>query len=448
MARNPNTVKNHHGTAAPREGEVRPSASLLSFVVSLCRLGSIFALSVCFAGFAFGQGAEPVFSATGFEAEAYGADKGYPTGAPRREQRFLVGNLSNGDRDPNRVVARGEKAWEFKRARQEFEIAYAFKSEPHTLAGYLSRHPTTGLLIARDDTILYERYQYARTDKHRFASQSMAKTVTSMLLGIAVSEGHIRSLDEPAEAYVPGLKGREYGRTPIRALLHMASGVAFVENYDGKDDVMRMAVGLRQLKPGEQAAAVVGQFNDRVAPPGTVFKYASVESEILGLVLMSAIKRPVAEYLSEKIWRPIGAEADAAWLVDGSGVEMASCCLNAVLRDYARLGRLLAHDGAWDGKQIVPRQWVLDATTVRPENQFLAPKPGIRYYGYGYQVWIFPGVRRMFAFLGTHGQSIFVDPLTKLVMVHTAARVKPSADPAQAETRALWHGLVALLGKE
>lgn len=307
------------------------------------------------------------------------------------------------------------------------------------------------MLILKDDTILLERYQYARTDQHRFTSHSMAKTVTAMLVGIAISDGKIRSVDDRADAYVPELKGTEYGGTSLRALLNMSSGVEFREVYDGKDDIAKMSRDLHTPGPGKNSAIVVAQFNNRIEPAGAKFKYSSIETEILGIVLARAVGMPVADYLSEKIWRRIGAEAKAAWIVDVHGQEMTYCCLNAVLRDYARLGRLLAHDGAWpDGngkvEQIIPRQWVVDATSVRTNDDHLRPGTATRFFGYGYQVWLFPGDTRQFAFLGIRGQVIFVDPASKLVMVQTAVRKLPSNDPTAAQTIALWQGVVKQLG--
>ena len=116
------------------------------------------------------------------------------------------------------------------------------------------------------------------------------------------------------------------------------------------------------------------QFNRRIAPPGTRFYYASIEPDVLGVVLRNAVNKSASDYLQEKVWQPIGAEADAAWLLDAEGFEVAHFGFNAVLRDYARLGRLFAHDGAWDGKQIIPAQWMIDATTVRPSDGYLAPE--------------------------------------------------------------------------
>jgi len=167
-------------------------------------------------------------------------------------------------------------------------------------------------------------------------------------------------------------------------------------------------------------------------------------------VLRRVTGRPVAEYLQEKIWQPIGAEADATWLVDSTGQESTYCCLNAVLRDYARLGLLLAHDGNWRGRQLIPAAWIKDATTVREDQSHLRPGRATPFFGYGYQTWIFPSwilpdERRMFALLGVRGQAIYVDPQSRLVLVHTAVR-KLSVDPGSRETSALWQSVVRTLG--
>ncbi|MEH2613952.1 serine hydrolase domain-containing protein [Bradyrhizobium sp. AZCC 1693] len=390
----------------------------------------------------------PVFSDTGPDAAAYGAAAGFPVGtrATASQLENLVGTYSHfGEMFPSRQVRRATTPWLFKRA-PEPVISYTFGPERRSIADYLSHNPTTGLLIAKDDTILYEHYQYARTDRDRLLSQSMAKTITAMLIGIAVSEGKIKSIDDPVSAYVPGLANAEYGKTSVRDLLHMSSGVAFSEIYDGQDDVARLGRDLFG-EPGRDPVASVAQFNTRAVPPGTRWHYASVETEILGLVLRSATGEPVADYLHDRIWDAIGAEADAAWAIDGTGQEIAFCCFNATLRDYARLGRLLAHDGAWEGRQLIPRQWVLDATTVKPADGYLAPGIANPYFGYGYQVWIFPGEQRRFALFGIRGQTILVDPASKLVMVHTAVRRKPSDPASYAEPLALWFGVLGQLGR-
>jgi CubicO group peptidase (beta-lactamase class C family) len=266
-----------------------------------------------------------------------------------------------------------------------------------------------------------------------------------MLIGIAIAEGRIRSVDDPAAAYVPGLAGTEYGGTSLRHLLQMSSGVRFVEEYRLGDDVSKLSRDTF-AQVGEGGVPAVTPFNERAAPAGTRFSYASVETEVLGLVLAAAVGRSVAEYLEEKIWQPIGAEADASWIIDRSGQEVTFCCFNAVLRDYARLGLLLAHDGNWRGRQIVPSAWVRDATTVRADQPHLQPRTATPFFGYGYQTWIFPGERRMFAFLGVRGQAIYVDPSTRLVLVTTAVR-KQAVDPGVAETSALWRATLLSLNR-
>ncbi len=390
----------------------------------------------------------PVFSDTGPDAAAYGAAAGFPVGTRMTASQpgNLVGTYSHFDElIPSRVVRRATTPWLFKRA-PEPAISYNFGPDRLSIETYLGRNPTTGLLIARDDTILYEHYQYARTDRDRFLSQSMAKTITAMLIGIAISENKIKSIDDLVAAYVPGLAETEYGKTSIRDLLHMSSGVAFSELYDGHDDVTKLGRDLFG-EPGKNPIAAVAQFNTRTVPPGTQWHYASAETEVLGLVLRAAIGEPVADYLHDRIWGAIGTEANASWAMDSTGQEATFCCFNATLRDYARLDRLLAHDGAWEGRQLIPQQWLLDATTVPLASGYLAPGAATPHFGYGYQVWILPGAQRRFALLGLRGQMILVDPASKLVMVHTAVRKNTSDRASNAETIALWRGVVEQLGK-
>ena len=383
----------------------------------------------------------PRFAQGGPDAGDYGASRGYPIGDRSTffGIPFLVGSQSHLDQIfEGRLIRRAATPSRLVRVNSEPALRYEFGGETRTLDGYLARNPATGLLIARGDTILAERYQYGRNDRHRFTSWSMAKTVISMLVGIAIAEGHIHSVDDPAAAYVPALRGTEYGRTSLRHLLQMSSGVHFVEDYSGQDDVTRLAADtFRQVGAGGVDA--VTPYNVRAAPSGTKFYYASVESQVLGLVLRSAVGRSLADYLQEKIWEPMGAESDATWLIDRAGQEAAYCCLNAVLRDYARLGLLFAYDGNWRGRQIIPAAWIEEATIVRPGQ----PQPATG--GYGYQVWILAGERRMFALRGVRGQAIFVDPASRLVMVHTAVQ-KQARDPGVRETNALWRSIVRELG--
>ena len=405
----------------------------------------VVALTGCASSPRSGDGGSPGprFIADGPDAEEYGSREGYPVRAIYRT-KFLVGGLSHFDQVyEGRLVRRAAQPSRLARAPVEPPLRYEHQDVTRTLEDYLARNPTTGLLIARGDTILVERYQYARHDRHRFTSFSMAKTVTAMLVGIAIAEGRIRSVDDPAATYVPALTDTEYGGTPLRHLLQMSSGVRFSESYSGQDDVARLFAET-VTQAGEGGAAVVKPYNERLRRSGTRFAYASVETQVLGVVLRGAVGRPVADYLQEKIWEPMGAEADATWIIDGAGQEATYCCFNAVLRDYARLGLLLAHDGRVGDRPIIPEAWLRAATTVAPDDWHLKPYAATRYFGYGYQTWIFPGARRMFALLGVHGQAIYVDPSSRLVMVETAASKDPV--PSRAESIALWQAIVKQLG--
>jgi CubicO group peptidase (beta-lactamase class C family) len=377
-----------------------------------------------------GRGATgPHFDPGGPDATRYGQGGSYPVpdtitaryqGNPW-EPRYRVGAFSHLDQlYPTRAVARGTVPWAFKYANAPWR--YQWRGQPSSLDDYLGRNPVSGLLIARDDVILVERYQYARTDRDRLMSQSMVKSITGVLVGLAIADGAIRSVDDTVETYVPGFKGSEYGKTPLRYLLHMASGVDFGEERDGGRDLNRLwndlVLGRGVVNKGSVASII--QFNHRVVPPGTRFHYASIEPDALAQVLRHVLNRPLSQYLSEKVWAPISAEADATWLLDAEGDELPHFGFSAVLRDWARLARLLPHDGAWEGKQVIPASCMRDTATLRPTDAYLAPGRATPHFGYGYLLWLLGGKRRQFALLGANGQLICIDPSSKLVMVHTA----------------------------
>lgn len=391
--------------------------------------------------------AEPHFNPAGPDMARYADAGGQFPPASRRtwwQTSHSVDGFSRLDQIlPANTVRKAETPSIWRRAAAPLAFTYATQltgSRRFTIDEYLARNPATGLLIAQGDTIHVERYQYGRTDAHRLTSFSMAKTVTALLVGLAVADGAIASIDDPAERYVPDLKDSEYGRTAIRHLLTMSSGVRFEEDYSGRDDVSRMVAAMMfPQAPGGPAA--VRQFNQRIAPPGQRWSYASAETQVLGLVLRAAIKRPIADYLSERIWQPIGAESGASWVVDGSGQEATFAYFNAVLRDYARLGMLMANGGKAGERQVIPAEWLREMTRAH----FTSTQTG-RWFGYGFQTWIFPDNDGSFALLGVRGQAIYVDPARRLVMVHTA--VRPQArDPGGAETTALWRGVKAVFPK-
>jgi CubicO group peptidase (beta-lactamase class C family) len=397
--------------------------------------------------------ADPIYSPSGPNAEVYGARDGFPIPSPFLarlqgnpfESKYRVGAFSHLDElFPTRRIGRANTPWTFKRA--VAELPYVYRGNRSSVVDYLSRNPVTGLLIAKDDRIFFEHYQYGRTDRDRLISQSVVKSIMGILIGIAVSEGAIKSVDDTAETYVPGFRDTEYGKTPIRDLLHMSSGVDFGEERDGGRDLNRLwrdMVGGPAFGGGSPKGTIASiiQFNQRIAPPGTRYYYSSIEPDVLGMVLHSVVNQSASDYLHQKVWEPIGAEADATWLLDAQGFELAHFGFNAVLRDYARLGRLLAHDGAWEGKQIIPVQWMIDATTVKSTDSYLAPNKAMPNFGYGYLLWLLPGPRRQFALVGAYGQRVCVDPTSKLVMVQTALEDTP-------EVWRLWSAVVKQFGQE
>ena len=226
----------------------------------------------------------------------------------------------------------------------------------------------------------------------------------------------------------------------------MASGVPFTEVYDGKDDNFRYSL----LRSQKGLIEALRAFGGRTAvAPGTRFHYASIETQVLGALVQAATGETLSRYMTTRLWQPLGAEADAAWnIVDVDKFESASGGFNAVLRDYGRLGMLLANDGMRDGRQIIPRDFLLEATDWRRHPEAFQPRKATPYFGYGYQFWIYPGDKRRFALLGVYGQSMFVDPGTKLVMVVTAANKTAIAGGTTLarERDALWRGLVTMYG--
>jgi CubicO group peptidase (beta-lactamase class C family) len=391
-------------------------------------------------------------SAAGFVSAAPDEDKlgkqeGYPlcplVSLAPPDEKCLVGMLSHFDTlVPARKVDKGSTVFELKRPASEQKISYKYQDKSGDTDSYQEHSRNTGLLVLKGDQIVVERYQYDRKPTDKMQSYSMAKTVVAMLVGIAIAEKKIRSIEDTADQYVPELKGHPYGGTKLKDLLTMSSGVKFSENYDGKDDVSVLARNtIYGLGPG--GVDSVKPFTERANPPGTKFYYASAETQVLGLVLRAATGYPLAEYLSYKIWRPMGAESDASWLVDAGGFELGYMGINATVRDWGRLGLLLANYGNLNGKQIIPAEWVKAATMVHSPH--LAVGTATKFNGYGYQTWLVDNEGK-FALLGVRGQAVFVDPKTKVVVVITAVHSSPR-DPARGEQFGYFYGAVRSLSQ-
>lgn len=389
------------------------------------------------------------------DEEALGRSAGYPAArnfAQAYQEPYLVGSFSAMDSFlPSCALAPAAEPLPLKKSAGEPAFRYRFDGRTLTLDDYLQRQRVTGLLVLKDGEIVAERYNYQRTADMRLLSNSMAKTITALAVMKAVEDGKIRSLDDPAEAYVTALKGTLYGQTRLVNLLRMASGARYVEDYSAHDDRRAFNDTARRLGVAEAARRVT----ERAEPEGQRFNYAGAQTEVLGLVVRAATGRTLCDYVDEAIWKPIGAEAQATWLLNPvDRVELAQGGFNATLRDYARLGLMMANDGQGPHGTVLSRDLLLQMTDAERQPEAFRPGRmdyhGSTYAGYGFQTWILPGTHRRFALQGIHGQAIFVDPALKLVVVHTAVGKDASGDASGthlgAERDALLRGIVARYG--
>ncbi|CAN7373036.1 serine hydrolase domain-containing protein [Polaromonas sp. LjRoot131] len=396
------------------------------------------------------------------DEELLGKAQAYPLGNASTwySNPYRVGSWSAMDKVPGvkvRVVARPAEASPLPRAASPASISYRYKGMGYALTDFLEHQRTTGLLVLKNGEIVAEHYRYGRKDDARFLSFSMAKSVTSLLLGKALSLGLIASLDDPAEQYAKELAGTPYGATTIRQLLRMSSGLTFTELYDGKDDLSRLSRAAAGAAGAGKPIDVLKSITDRHSPPGEKFVYASSETDVLGRVLAGAAGKNMSELTTEWLWKPMGAEHDAFWRVGIDGQEQANGGFNAILRDWARLGQLLANDGRAIDKatgkpgatQVLPLDYLLDATDPARQPEAFKPRKATPYFGYGYQFWLMPFRERTFAMQGIHGQTLYVQPSTGIVMVMTSVWEKASGkqDVQPYEERdALWRGVLLTLG--
>jgi len=326
---------------------------------------------------------------------------------------------------------------------------------------FMEASQTTGLLIIHKGKVVAERYQYDRKPGMPMRSFSMAKTFTAMLVGIAHGKGLIRSLDDKASDYWPEIADSAYGQTSIRNLLRMSSGVPFKELYTWTPDDDNWVWGQVLYAPNNtnMPSRVVEHLNGkkvRDVEQGQRFHYASIETEILGRVLRRATGKSIAALTEEWLWQPMGAQDRAHWNVASTDlVEATAGGFNASLRDYGRFGMLLANDGARltdsGAIEIIPREFVLDATDAARQPAGFKPRVATPYFGYGYQVWLQPNKTRTFALQGIHGQSMLIQPSSQIVIVQTSVNSKPSGQqdmrPYQIRN-AFWAGVLKSLGGE
>jgi CubicO group peptidase (beta-lactamase class C family) len=271
---------------------------------------------------------------------------------------------------------------------------------------YMVRQRTAGLIIIQDDKIRLERYGLGYDGAGRWTSFSVAKSFTSTLVGAALRDGYIKSLDDKVTAYIPDLKGSAYDDVTVRQLLTMTSGVRWTEDYaDPKSDVAQF--GIHKPDPGVDATVSYMRKLPREAPAGTKWVYKTGETNLIGVLVSSATRKTLSAYLSEKIWKPYGMAQDAVWITGSTGHEISGCCISASLQDYARFGQFILDGAVAGGKRVVPDDWIAQATTKQAD----IANPG---RGYGYQWWT--NDDGSFAAQGIFGQGLFIDPKRRFII--------------------------------
>ncbi len=275
---------------------------------------------------------------------------------------------------------------------------------------YMAGQRSAALLVVHDGRLRLERYGLGFDSGGRWTSFSVAKSITSTLVGAAIRDGYIRSMDDKVSDYIPQMKGSAYEDVSVRQLLTMTSGVRWNEDYaDPNSDVARF----NNHRPEEGVDALVSYMRrlPREVTPGTRWHYSTGETNLVGVLLSQATKKPLSTYLSEKIWVPAGMEQQATWILSRTGKEISGCCIQAASRDFARFGLFLLNGARVDGKSVVPEGWLADATTERTGI-------GQSGRGYGYLWWTYTD--GSFAARGIFGQGIFIDPKRKIVIASNA----------------------------
>ena len=312
-----------------------------------------------------------------------------------------------------------------------------------SVADYMTRNRTAGFLMLKSGRIVAERYAMGCGRASRWTSFSVAKSVVSTLIGVALHEGAIGSLDDPVTQYVTALRGSPYEDNSIRDCLRMSSGVAWIEDYvlDGVSDIVRLGQVLHDRETGGLMRLMADR--GRVAAPGARFLYSTGETCVLGAVLVAATGRPVGDYLSDKIWQPLGMEADAYWAAESrDGLVLGGGNFSARLRDYARFGQFFLRGGDTGQGVILPQGWCAEAAyPSSPATQFGKLEPD-NPMGYGYQWWSLPpdlgqAHAGAYAAQGIFGQFLYINPAADVVAVVWSAWPEAWVVPSELETYAM-----------
>ena len=341
------------------------------------------------------------------------------------------------------LVKRAGTVYPLKEPTNTFTTNYTFDNHAYTLDQYMKRNEVTGFLVLKDNQIIYERYFHGADQQSRFLTNSVGKSITSTLVGIALKDGKISSVNDPIIKYLPELKQSGFNRVTIKQALEMASGLDLSYTpYDPHSSTHQFNKSALTGNPSFMNLLKSLKANKKVEP-GTAFDYENENTEALGLMLEKVVGKPLNEYMQEKIWSKIGAQSDAfLYRAKAQSDQCAFGCVNATVRDYGRFGLMMMHGGSLDGTQIVESSWVKEATTAQ---QFAKPVDETEGLGYGYQWWIPSGNDQAFKALGIFGQIIYVNPTKHIVIVETSAWEKPEDDKKWGESAKLIDAIVAKL---
>ena len=297
---------------------------------------------------------------------------------------------------------------------------------------YMKDQRTAGLVIVQDGKIRLEKYGLDFNGDGKWTSFSVAKSFTSTLVGAAIKDGYIKSVEDKVSAYIPDLKGSAYDDVTIRQLLTMTSGVRWNEDYaDPKSDVALF--NQHKAKDGMDVTVSYMRTLPREAPAGTKWVYKTGETNLIGVLVSAATKKTLSEYLSEKLWAPFGMEQDASWLLGSTGHEISGCCVQASTRDYARFGVFMLGGAMVDGKAVLPDDWITPATTKQADI-------GVTGKGYGFQWWTYDD--GSYAAQGIFGQGIFIDPKRKLVVASNSNWPKATDPETVGQQREAFYNMV------
>ena len=325
--------------------------------------------------------------------------------------------------------------------------AFAFDGTDLSTEDFLAATDTAALLVLKDGKIVHETYRLTGGPDVRWLSMSVGKSVVSALVGTAIADGAIKSVDEPVTTYLPGLAGSAYDGVKIKDILQMSSGAQWREEYsDGESDIFRLGA----LLASGAAISTFPASLKRDHAPGTFNRYNSADTLVLGLLVERATGKRLARYTHEKLWQPIGATSEAFWLTDDEGTAHAYAGFNSTARDYSRIGELYRNGGRWKDKQVIPAEWV--QASITPDAPHLVP--GHRAsadsdWGYGYQWWL-PGGddKQDYAAVGVYNQFIYVNPRSRMVIVKLSANSSygqsgSESASREAETIAFFRSLAA-----